>query len=129
MRTSRLHEMIQRAVVLFACAAFALGGCAGQSTSGRPDANLREVAGEPDRGWGYLAKSAHTREKGDDRSRDVCDTVAANGASFDSNAGRVAWLDEAGALTETELHSSRVSEPGLLLERRSLTALCFDDSD
>jgi hypothetical protein len=121
--------MTQRAVVIFAVAALALGGCAGQSTSGRLDAYLRQVGGQPDRGWGYLDKSAHTRETGDDQSRDVCDTVAANGATFNSSAGRVAWIDEAGALTETDLQSSPLSVSGLLLERRSLTAHCFDDSD
>ena len=121
--------MIQRAVVLFACAALALGGCAGQSTSGRQDAYLREVGGEPDRGRGYLDKSAHPLENGYDQSRYVCDTVVADGATFESNAGRVAWIDEAGALTETDLHSPSLSVPGLLLERRILNRHCFDESD
>ena len=120
--------MKQRVLLLVACAALALGGCAGQSTSGRVDANFRG-AGAPDRGWGYLDKSASTREIGVDQSRNVCHKVAATGATFGSSAGRVAWIDEAGALTETDLHSAPVAEPGQLPEPRSLNDRCFDDSD
>jgi hypothetical protein len=121
--------MIQRAVVMFACAALALCGCAAESTSGRLDAYLREVAGEPDRGWGYLDTSLHTRENGDDPSRCVRGTAAADGATFHSSAGRVAWIDEAGALTETDLHAPPLSVPGLLPDRRTINGRCFDDSD
>ena len=121
--------MIQRALVLVACVALALGGCAGQSTPDRLDARLREADGEPDRGWGYLGKSAYTREVDNNPSRDVCDTVAANEATLGSSAGRVAWIDDSGALTETDLYSPAGSNPGLLRKRGSLNGRCFDGSD